>query len=320
MIHARGLAKSFSSKQGPVQAVDGVDFDVAPGEIVGFLGPNGAGKTTTMRMLTTLLKPSGGTATIAGCDLLRQPAKVRLHIGYTSQAGGAKPSSVIRNDVILQARLYGMSRSEAETRADEVLAQLGLKELAERQAQSLSGGQRRRVDMALGLVHRPQLLFLDEPTANLDPESRIGLWDQIRRLRDEYGTTVFISTHYLDEADSLCDRVLIIDRGRIIAEDSPERLKAAIAHDTIEVEVAGEVAQASEVMAAHPDVQNVTADGMVLSVTCRHADQILTSLLRELDTAHIRAESVRVLRPSLNDVFMAITDRRPQHAADGAHV
>lgn len=319
MIQAKGLAKTFQTKQGRVEAVAGVDFTVGAGEIVGFLGPNGAGKTTTMRMLTTLLGPSSGTATIAGCDLLREAAKVRMHIGYVSQTGGSKPGSPVRRDIVLQGRLYGMSRSEAEARADEVIAQLGLEELANRVVQTLSGGQRRRVDMALGLVHGPELLFLDEPTANLDPESRNGVWEHIRRLRDEHGTTVFLSTHYLDEADSLCDRVLIIDKGRIIAEDSPQSLKAAIAHDRIEIEVGGDAARAADLLAAQPDVHDVSVDGTVLTVGCRDAERLLADLLRVLEAAHIRAESLRVVRPTLDDVFMTMTDRRPQRDADAVH-
>jgi ABC-2 type transport system ATP-binding protein len=171
------------------------------------------------------------------------------------------------------------------------------------------------VDMALGLVHKPRLLFLDEPTANLDPDSRNVVWEHIRRLRDEHGTTVFLSTHYLDEADNLCDRVLIIDKGRIIAEDSPQRLKAAIAHETIEIEVADQVAQAADLIKARPDVHAVSVNGSVLSVSCRDADRILIDLLRTFESSDLRAESLRVVRPTLDDVFMTITERRPQSDA-----
>ncbi|GFH36521.1 ABC transporter ATP-binding protein [Streptomyces pacificus] len=322
MIEAKGLAKTFHTGQGRVEAVAGVDFTVNEGETVGFLGPNGAGKTTTMRMLTTLLGPSAGTAAIAGCDLLQEAAKVRTHIGYVSQAGGSKPGSPVRRDIALQARLYGMSRPEAEARADEVIAQLGLEELANRVILTLSGGQRRRVDLALGLVHEPRVLFLDEPTANLDPESRNRVWEHIRRLRDEHGTTVFLSTHYLDEADKLCDRVLIIDKGRIVAQDSPQNLKSAIAHDTIEIEIAGDAARAAALIDAHPEVHGVSVNGTLLSIGCRGAERLLPDLLRELESAHIRADSLRVARPSLDDVFMTMTmtmtmtDRRPQPGAN----
>lgn len=319
MIQAKGLAKTFTTKQGSVEAVAGVDFTVHTGEVVGFLGPNGAGKTTTMRMLTTLLPPSSGTAVIAGCDLLREPAKVRTHIGYVSQVGGAKPSSPVRRDLVLQGRLYGMSRSEAEIRADEVIALFGLEGLAGRVIQTLSGGQRRRVDMALGLMHQPKLLFLDEPTANLDPESRNDVWEHIRRLRDERGATVFLTTHYLDEADSLCDRVLIIDKGRIIAEDSPRNLKAAISHDTLEIEVDGDTAQATDLLTAHQDVHDVSVNGVILSISCCDAERLLADLLRTLESARIRVESLRVLKPTLDDVFMAVTDRHARRGADAAH-
>nr|QVQ68814.1 mmrAI [uncultured bacterium] len=319
MIQVRGLAKTFSSKKGNVTAVAGVDFEVEAGEIVGFLGPNGAGKTTTMRMLTTLLKPSGGSATIAGHDLLRASGEVRRKIGYVSQTGGAKPAAIIRNDIALQGRLHGMSKSEADARAAEVLAEFEIEDLAERTSATLSGGQRRRVDMALGLIHRPPVLFLDEPTANLDPQSRALVWRHIRRLREEHGTTVFISTHYLDEADNLCDRVLIIDQGRVVAEDSPERLKASIAHDTIQIDVADAVDRAMDTLARVEGVRSVTVDGYSLSLACDHADQALSVLLRQLDLAQVRVESVRVLKPSLDDVFMAITHRDRTETAEHAN-
>ncbi|GLW74432.1 ABC transporter [Kitasatospora phosalacinea] len=319
MIQVRGLTKTFSSKKGNVTAVAGVDFEVGAGEIVGFLGPNGAGKTTTMRMLTTLLKPSGGSAVIAGHDLLRASGEVRRTIGYVSQTGGAKPAAIIRNDIVLQGRLHGMSKSEAHARADAVLAEFEIEDLAERTAATLSGGQRRRVDMALGLVHRPPVLFLDEPTANLDPQSRALVWSHIRRLREEHGTTVFISTHYLDEADNLCDRVLIIDRGRVVAEDTPEQLKAAIAHDTVQIDVADAVDRAVETLARVDGVHSVSADGNSLSLACDQADQNLSVLLRQLDLAEVRVESVRVVKPSLDDVFMAITHRGRTEATEHAH-
>ncbi|WP_214411957.1 ABC transporter ATP-binding protein [Sphaerisporangium fuscum] len=228
MIHARGLARTFTTKTGAVEAVRGVDLDVSPGEIVGFLGPNGAGKTTTLRMLTTLLRPTGGTATVAGHDLLSEPVEVRRRIGYVSQGGTVGPLALIGEELELQARLYGLRRTEARARVAELTAGFGLSGMEARPAVTLSGGQRRRVDLAMGLIHRPRLLFLDEPTTGLDPQSRADLWDQIRRLREDDGLTVFLSTHYLDEADALCDRVLIIDAGRIVRQGAPEALKAEI--------------------------------------------------------------------------------------------
>ncbi|MFI6602608.1 ABC transporter ATP-binding protein [Nonomuraea sp. NPDC050536] len=218
MIKTVGLSKTF---KGGVEAVKGVDISVEAGEIVGFLGPNGAGKTTTMRMLTTLLTPTSGTATVAGHDLLADPRGVRRRIGYVSQGGGINPVNPIGEELILQAMLYGMRRAEAETRSAEVLSKLELSGMEKMPGGALSGGQRRRFDIAFGLLHRPPLIFLDEPTTGLDPQSRANLWDHIRAL----GTTVFLTTHYLDEADALCDRLLIIDHGRIVAEGTPAELK-----------------------------------------------------------------------------------------------
>jgi ABC-2 type transport system ATP-binding protein len=225
MIHARGLTRTFTSKTATVDAVRGVDLDIAPGEIVGFLGPNGAGKTTTLRMLTTLLRPTGGTATVAGRDLLAEPAEVRRRIGYVPQGNTVGPGSLVGLELELQARLYGLRPAEARDRAAELLAWFELPGAAARPAGSLSGGQRRRVDIAMGLLHSPPLLFLDEPTTGLDPQTRANLWYHVRRLRERHGLTVFLSTHYLDEADALCDRVLIIDAGRIVSQGTPEALK-----------------------------------------------------------------------------------------------
>ncbi|MEU0566784.1 ATP-binding cassette domain-containing protein [Nonomuraea sp. NPDC005983] len=223
MIKTTGLSKTF---KGGVEAVRGVDLSVEAGEIVGFLGPNGAGKTTTMRMLTTLLRPTSGTATVAGHDLLADPRGVRRRIGYVSQGGGINLMNPVAVELELHARLYGMRREDARTRVREVLAQLELEGLEERPGGALSGGQRRRFDVAFGMVHRPALLFLDEPTTGLDPQSRANLWEHIRALRSVRGVTVFLTTHYLDEADALCDRLLIIDHGRIVAEGAPAELKS----------------------------------------------------------------------------------------------
>ncbi|MER6951491.1 ATP-binding cassette domain-containing protein [Nonomuraea sp. NPDC000554] len=223
MIKTTGLSKTF---KGGVEAVRGVDLSVEPGEIVGFLGPNGAGKTTTMRMLTTLLSPTSGTATVAGHDLLADPRGVRRRIGYVSQGGGVNLMNPLAAELELHAMLYGMRRADARTRVREVLAQLELEGLEERPGGALSGGQRRRFDVAFGMVHRPALLFLDEPTTGLDPQSRANLWEHIRALRSVHGVTVFLTTHYLDEADALCDRLLIIDHGRIVAEGAPAELKS----------------------------------------------------------------------------------------------
>ncbi|MEV1023483.1 ATP-binding cassette domain-containing protein [Streptomyces sp. NPDC050264] len=227
VISASGLARTFHTKQGPVAAVRGIDLRVEPGEVLGFLGPNGAGKTTTLRMLTTLLPPTGGAATIAGHDLAADPAGVRRAVGYVAQSGGVDPSVSVREELVTQGRLYRLTKPQAIARARELASRLGLADLMDRKTGALSGGQRRRLDIAMGLTHRPQVLFLDEPTTGLDPGSRADLWDLVRGLRAEYGTTVFLTTHYLDEADALADRIVVVDKGVVAAEGTPSALKLA---------------------------------------------------------------------------------------------
>ncbi|WP_338906584.1 ABC transporter ATP-binding protein [Streptomyces nigra] len=225
VISAAGLARTFQTRRGPVEAVRSVDLTVQKGEILGFLGPNGAGKTTTLRMLTTLLAPTGGVATVAGHDLATDPAGVRRASGYVAQSGGVDPQITVREELVTQGRLYRLPKARAVERAAELAHDLGLTELLDRKAGALSGGQRRRLDIAMALTHRPAVLFLDEPTTGLDPGSRADLWDLVRRLRDEQGTTVFLTTHYLDEADALADRLVIVDRGTVVAEGTPSALK-----------------------------------------------------------------------------------------------
>jgi ABC-2 type transport system ATP-binding protein len=227
IISTVGLARTFRTKRGSVEAVRGIDLVVRPGEILGFLGPNGAGKTTTLRMLTTLLEPTGGAATVAGCDLATDPAGVRRACGYVAQSGGVDPQITVREELVTQGRLYRLTKAQAAERAEELAHELGIAVLLDRRTFTLSGGQRRRLDIALALTHRPQVLFLDEPTTGLDPAGRAGLWDLIRRLRDEHGTTVFLTTHYLDEADALSDRLVIVDQGVVVAEGTPWALKLA---------------------------------------------------------------------------------------------
>ncbi|MEU6388527.1 ATP-binding cassette domain-containing protein [Streptomyces sp. NPDC046939] len=225
VISASGLARTFQTRRGPVEAVRGIDLRVSPGEILGFLGPNGAGKTTTLRMLTTLLAPTGGAATVAGRDLATDPAGVRRAVGYVAQSGGVDPTVSVREELVTQGRLYRLTKAQATARAEELAADLGLTGLMDRRTAALSGGQRRRLDIAMGLTHRPHVLFLDEPTTGLDPGSRADLWDLVRRLRAEHGTTVFLTTHYLDEADALADRIVVVDKGVVAAEGTPSALK-----------------------------------------------------------------------------------------------
>ncbi|PIM70299.1 ABC transporter ATP-binding protein [Streptomyces sp. JV178] len=225
IISTAGLARTFQTKRGPVEAVRGIDLTVRSGEILGFLGPNGAGKTTTLRMLTTLLPPTGGAATVAGHDLVKDPAGVRRACGYVAQSGGVDPQITVREELVTQGRLYRLTKEQAVRRAEELAHDLDLTELLDRKCAALSGGQRRRLDIAMALTHRPRVLFLDEPTTGLDPGSRADLWDLVRRLRDEHGTTVFLTTHYLDEADALSDRLVVVDDGRIVADGTPSALK-----------------------------------------------------------------------------------------------
>src|SRR5690349_256537 len=238
MIEAEGLGKRYRSRAGVVEAVRHVDIEVRAGEIVGFLGPNGAGKTTTLRMLTTLLAPDAGSATVAGHDLRREPVAVRRRIGYVPQRGSTTPQARVGEELVDHGRLHGLPGTVASERGRALLGRLDLEGTWERPTGTLSGGQRRRLDIALGLINQPPLLFMDEPTTGLDPQSRANLWTHIRELRDAHDVTVFLSTHYLDEADALCDRILVIDHGSIVAEGTPAELKANVSGDRVALRLA----------------------------------------------------------------------------------
>jgi ABC-2 type transport system ATP-binding protein len=311
MIVARGLTKTFRTRAGAVHAVRGVDLDVEAGELVGFLGPNGAGKTTTQKMLSTLLVPTAGSARVAGHDLREEPVAVRRRIGYVAQGGSTFPEARVGEELVDQGRLYGMSAAEARTQGGLLLEQLELTGVWERQTKTLSGGQQRRLDIAMGLIHGPGLMFLDEPTSGLDPQARANLWQHIRRLRDERGTTVFLTTHYLDEADALCDRVLVIDHGRIVAEGSPEALKRGISGDAIELVLGGEAdaAMAVALVAALPDVADPQLDGPRARFAVPSAVDALPRVFRALDDAGVAPVGVEVHRPTLDDVFLSLTGR-----------
>jgi ABC-2 type transport system ATP-binding protein len=308
VIETNGLRRSFKTRRGEVEAVAGIDLRVEAGEIVGFLGPNGAGKTTTLRMLTTLLEPSGGEAVVAGCDLLREPRQVRERIGYVAQGGSTDPTVTGRREMVLQARLYGMDRATAGARAAEVLDALDLTACADRRCGTYSGGQRRRLDLGLGLVHKPQLLFLDEPTTGLDPQSRAHLWDEIRRLREQ-GTTVFITTHYLDEADALCDRLAIIDHGRIVVEGTAEELKRDVAGDVVTVGVGEDVAEALRLLEHQPFVREATIDEGTVRLYVERGEAAMPLILRLLDGGGLTLQTISLARPSLDDVFLRQTGR-----------
>jgi ABC-2 type transport system ATP-binding protein len=230
VITTQNLQKSFTLKKQALKAVDGVDLEVKSGEIFGLLGPNGAGKTTTLRMLATLLPIDGGEAKVAGYDVRKKPGEVRKHVGYVSQLGGADDEATGLEDLLLQGRLYGMSLTQAKERAAELIRVLQLDEFAERKIKTYSGGQKRRLNVATGIMHKPDVLFLDEPTTGLDPQNRANLWEQLRQLR-EAGTTIFLTTHYLEEADALGDRLAILDNGKIVAEGTSHSLKSKIAGD-----------------------------------------------------------------------------------------
>jgi len=319
VITARELRKSFAAKGGRVEAVRGVSMDVRQGEIFGFLGPNGAGKTTTLRMLTTLLPIDSGTATVAGFDVAARPRQVRSRIGYVSQAGGADELATGRENLILQGRLYGASRARVAPRAQALIGLLGLAEFADRRVITYSGGQRRRLDIALGIVHGPSVLFLDEPTTGLDPQSRANLWDHIRGLRDQ-GTTVFLTTHYLEEADVLCDRLMIMDHGQVVAEGTPRALKQQVAGDAIVIALrAGhQGAAAALALRDQPYVRELeSADGQV-RLYVDDGGTALPEIIRVLDAGGIGVRSITMSEPSLDDVFLLETGRSLRDAHEGA--
>ncbi|MER7578521.1 ATP-binding cassette domain-containing protein [Kitasatospora sp. NPDC097691] len=319
MIETTGLRKSYRKKTSrrsgdspTVDAVRGIDLSVAAGEIYGFLGPNGAGKTTTLRMLATLIRPDGGRAVIAGADLFTDPAAVRRRIGYVAQGGGTTDNVSAREELVLQGRMYGAAKAQAVRAAEDALKAFDLGEFGDRPCATYSGGQRRRVDIALGVIHRPRVLFLDEPTVGLDPASRAHVWEEIRRLRTE-GMTVVVTTHYLDEADALCDRVAIVDHGHVVAEGTPEALKREISGDVVLVGLdAGEGAaeRAAEVLRPQPYLHRLEPDGdQGLRLYLEDGAAAVPQLLRALDAAGVTPGTVQLQRPSLDDVFLARTGR-----------
>jgi ABC-2 type transport system ATP-binding protein len=322
MIEVRGLRKSYRArhkrKTTIVEAVRGVDFAVQRGEIFGFLGPNGAGKTTTLRMLATLISPDGGDATIAGVDLRRDPAQVRKRIGFVAQTSGTYGLSNARRDLVHEARMYGVSKPTATSLAEAAIEAFQLKDFADRRVSTYSGGQRRRLDVALGVIHSPQVIFLDEPTAGLDPQSRARMWQEVRRLRDE-GMTIFLTTHYLDEADALCDRISIIDAGLIVAEGTPSDLKREISGDVVVVDMAAAdtagapepatMLKASKVLADHPSVHSCETIDHTLRLQVDSGPTAIPQVLRALNNEGIEPGAIETRRPSLDDVFLAKTGR-----------
>lgn len=322
MIQIKELRKTFRSKDrkskgAPVEAVRGIDFTVQKGEIFGLLGPNGAGKTTTMRMLCTLLTPTSGTATIAGFDLLSQQDSVRKSIGYVSQVGGMERESTGRENLLLQARLYGMRKSAAQARIARILSFLQLEGFADRRTSTYSGGQRRIFDLASGIVHEPQLLFLDEPSTGLDPQNRAHVWEHVKAL-NQRGATIFLSTHYLEEADALCSRVAIIDHGNIVALGSPSELKREISGDVVKLGFAdaegAQRAQAALHTAAF--VKDSSIAETTLNLHVEQGDENLPALMMTLHRQNIAIKNIRLSRPSLDDVFLKLTGRTLRDSND----
>lgn len=308
MIRTAGLRKTFSSRRSTVEAVRGVDLEVGRGEIFGFLGPNGAGKTTTLRMLATLIRPTAGEAWVAGVDLARDPAEVRRRIGYVPQGGSTDPAETGRGELVIQARLHGMSAADAKRRAAEVLSMLELDAAADRAISTYSGGMKRRLDVGLGIVHRPRVLFLDEPTTGLDPQARARMWDEVRDLREQ-GTTVFLTTHYLDEADALADRLAIIDHGTIVATGTSDELKRQVAGDVVRLGVEGSRDRVIDLVSGLPFVREVTPEDDLVRLYVDRGEVAMPQLLRVLDGEGLTAQSISLQRPSLDDVFLRQTGR-----------
>jgi ABC-2 type transport system ATP-binding protein len=315
-IEVEGLVREY--KKGP-RAVDGIDLEIAPGEIYGFLGPNGAGKSTTVHVLTTLLPPTAGRARVGGFDVVQDGPKVRSVIGAALQEAALDPFLTGREHLRMQAALHGMRGEVRRERTTELLERVGLTQAADRKVRGYSGGMKRRLDLALALVHDPAILFLDEPTTGLDPQSRSALWVEVGRLAKEEGVTVFLTTQYLEEADVLADRVGIIDRGRLVAEGAPEALKAEIGRPTVEATPAepGDLPRVAETLRSFGE----TVDGPPGSAAVRiDGDGELADVVRAIDAEGIRIESLRLHQPSLDDVFLAKTGRHLEGAESEAGV
>jgi ABC-2 type transport system ATP-binding protein len=319
IIEAQGLTKRFTVKKKTVEAVTDLSFTVARGELVALLGPNGAGKSTSLRMLTTLIPPTSGTASVVGYDILDRPAEVRARIGYVGQLTSGSFAQRARDELISQGAFYGMAKDAARRRADELIESLDLASFATRTVQQLSGGQKRRLDVALGLMHAPPLLFLDEPSTGLDPQSRANLWQHILDLRAQHGTTVFLTTHYLEEADRYAERVMVMDKGRVIADDTAPALKATLAGDVVTVWFAS----TAEADRAVPVVQALTDRAVgregdsAVRVTAPDGDALLPAAVRALDAEGLTVRSATGVPPTLDDVFLALTGRTLREAGEG---
>ena len=311
-IEVEGLVREFGKG---FRAVDGIDLNVKPGEIYGFLGPNGAGKSTTVLMLTTLLPPTAGSARVAGYDTVKQGSEVRSLIGAALQEAALDPFLTGREHLTLQAALHGIGRKERKRRASELLERVGLSEASNRKVGGYSGGMKRRLDLALALVHEPQILFLDEPTTGLDPQSRSALWDEVSRLAKE-GVTVFLTTQYLEEADVLADRVGIIDNGKIVAEDTPDALKAEVGRSSIEARPADPDELDAIARTLDQFGESIAASAGSAAVRLEDRTQGLTDVVRALDRENLQVSSLELNEPSLDDVYLAKTGRKLEGAGD----
>jgi ABC-2 type transport system ATP-binding protein len=307
-IEAESLVKTYPRG---VRALDGVSFGVAAGSVFGLVGPNGAGKSTTVKILTTLSRPDSGAAEVAGIDVLRRPDDVRRAIGCVTQKSAVDVHASGRENLLLQGRLYNMGGRELSKRVDTMLERFGLADAARRVTSTYSGGMQRKLDVAMGLVHKPQVLFLDEPTTGLDPESRADMWGEIARLTAEEGLTILLTTHYLEEADKLARRLSIVDEGRVVAEGSPDELKGELKGDAVHVELAsGEAGRAIEALAPLADVRDVTLeDGRLLHLHADNGAQAVPVILQALEAGGVNVASVTVARPSLDDVYLKYTGR-----------
>jgi ABC-2 type transport system ATP-binding protein len=321
IIHSEGLSKVFTVKKAKVAAVSDLTFAARRGELVAFLGPNGAGKSTTLRMLTTLIPPTSGNAQVVGRDIRSDPAGVRARIGYVGQLTSGSFAQRVRDELVSQGAFYGMTKADSSRRAAALIDSLELGGFANRSVQQLSGGQKRRLDVALGLMHAPPLLFLDEPSTGLDPQSRANLWEHILQLREQHGTTVFLTTHYLEEADRYAERVMVMDRGLIIADDSADALKATLAGDLLTFGL-GDAAQAPDAARVISGLTPaaITVDGASLSLSAPDGDRLLPVIVRELDAVGIRVVSATGVPPTLDDVFLSLTGRTLREAGEGHDV
>jgi ABC-2 type transport system ATP-binding protein len=317
-LTADELVKTYPTRRGapPVRALDGLSLTVEAGSVFALLGPNGAGKSTTVKILTTLSRPDSGRATVAGLDVLRSPDEVRRAIGLVTQKPSADPMATGRENLLLAARIQGLPGPAAAERADDLLARFRLDDAADRLVRTWSGGMARKLDVALGVIHRPRVLFLDEPTTGLDPEARAELWAEITRLAAREQVTVLLTTHYLDEADRMADRLAIVDAGRVVVEGTPEELKKELRGDSVQVEVgAGEVAGAAAVLQRIPGLSGVTAEGALVRARADGGSAAVPAVLAALDGAGIEVTSVTLARPSLDDVYLRYAGRTFEVAA-----